>query len=106
MNPMRTPRSVCYDTDTVVPVKQESRLEQHVGRLNSAIGELTLRIEQLEKRLAPIITVPPPMPIAKNDGETMCAPARSIVCDALANNTEHLDSIIRRVNTLLDTIDL
>lgn len=105
MNPMRPPRSVGYDADTGVPAKQESRLEEHIGRLNSAIGELTSRIEQLEQRLAPI-TVPTPKPIAKNDGETMCAPARSIVCDALANNTEHLDSIIRRVNTLLDTIDL
>ena len=105
MNPMRTPRSVGYDTDTGVPAKQESRLEQHVGRLNSAIGELTSRIEQLEQRLAPI-TAPTSKPIAKNDGETMCAPARSVVCDNLANNTDRLDALIRRVNTLLDTIDL
>jgi hypothetical protein len=100
---MRPPHGIVHEDLTV---KTPSKLESQILRLDGAVGELDIRLELLEGRLQPITMVATPEPMPSTKSGEMSHTSKSVVCASLATHTDRIDSIIKRLNALLDTIDL
>jgi len=84
---------------------QQTGIGGYTQELQSAISELTDRVDHLEKALGSVLTPQPPQP-AQNDKLAATGPVRSHVAGSVIDARCRVDGLSRRVEHLIGRLEL